>query len=279
MKRSNTWFALILIASALLLNVAQCVNAEPNLSALPTRAEQKQQTTNETSAAQRSTVASEIPLTSQTATPNDEASQTPEQSGSRWFLSFLWKINWSNWALVFAAIWAARIALSTLKSIESQGNIAVETLKAMKRSADAEERDLILTHRAALGIKGIDFKLTERCEATIQVENFGRSAANKIRIKTNAEKNTAAPDAIDWRRIVPTNEGRLSDGEMMPGVAHQISVAMVLPDEQIRAVQNKLLFLYLAAHISYDDGFGNDQTLLVKAVYNADSAKWQMIFE
>jgi len=149
----------------------------------------------------------------------------------------------------------------------------------MKRSADAEERNLILTHRAALGIKGIDFKLSERCEATIQVENFGRSAANKIRIKTNAEKNTAAPDAIDWRRIVPTNEGRLSDGEMMPGVAHKISIAFVILDEQIRDVENKILFLYLGARIVYDDGFGHDQTLLVKAVYNADSNKWQMVFK
>jgi hypothetical protein len=279
MKHSSTRFALILIASASLLNVAKSVNAKPNPSALATRTEQKQQTAHETPTAQRFPASSEVPLTGQTANPKNEATRTPEQSGSRWFVSVLWKINWSNWALVFAAVWAARIALSTLKSIESQGNIAVETLKAMKRSADAEERDLILTHRAALGIKGIDFKLSERCEATIQVENFGRSAANKIRIKTNAEKNTAAPDAIDWRRIVPTSEGRLSDGEMMPGVAHQISIAIFLLDEQIRAVENKILFLYLAAHISYDDGFGNDQTLLVKAVYNADSAKWQMIFK
>ena len=201
MKRSNTWFALILIASASLLSVAK--NAKPNPSALPTRTEQKQQTTNQTPAAEPFPASSEIPLTSQTATSNEQATQTPEQSSARWLFSALWEFNWSNWALVLAAIWAAWIALSTLKSIESQGNTALETLNAMKRSADAEERALILSHRAALGIKAIEFKLSNRCEAIIHVENFGRIAATKFRIRTNSEKNTAPPDAIDWHRIVP----------------------------------------------------------------------------
>lgn len=277
MKRSSTCFALILIALASLLSVANNLSAKPIAS--PTGTEQKLQTTNKVPTSQRSPVVSEIPLTSQTATPNGEATQTPEQSRDRWFLSVLWKINWSNWALVFAAVWAARIALSTLRSIESQGNTAVQTLNAMKRSADAEEKALTLSHRAALGIKAIEFKLSNRSEATIYVENFGRIAATKIRIRTNTEKNPAPPSAIDWRRIVPNIEGSLSEGEMMPGVPHTISVAMVTLDEQIRAVEDKILFLYLAACITYDDGFGDDQTLLVKAVYNADSGKWQMVLK
>lgn len=65
----------------------------------------------------------------------------------------------------------------------------------------------------------------------------------------------------------------------MPDVAHQIPVAFVVLDEQIRDVENKILFLYLAARITYDDGFGTDQTLLVKAFYNADSNRWQMVFK
>jgi hypothetical protein len=279
MKRSRTWFVLILIASASLLSAARNLSANPSPRALPTGTEQKQPPANHTPTALPFPISSEIPLTSQTATPNDEATQPQEQSGGRRLLAILWKINWSNWALVIVTTWAVYVALSTLKSIESQGNTAVETLNAMKRSADAEEKALVLSHRAALGIKAIEFKLSERAEATIHVENFGRMAASKIRIKTYAEKNTASPDAIDWRRIVPMQEGRLSEGELMPGVAHQISIAFVVLDEQIRDVENKILFLYLAARIVYDDGFGKDQTLLVKAVYDPDSNKWHMVFK
>lgn len=70
----------------------------------------------------------------------DQSSNTSEQAREgwlAWLFAILWRINWSNWALVAVAIGAAKIAFDTLKSIKTQGEIAMKSANAAERSADA----------------------------------------------------------------------------------------------------------------------------------------------
>lgn len=124
---------MVLIAPLALL---PCVVKNAESSSLPTGTKQQQQTAYQTPTAQASPAASESPLASQAATPDDKTANAPEQSTCRRFFNLLLQFNWSNWAIVLVAIWAALTAKNTLTSIQSQ--------------AETAKQDLVITNRAHL---------------------------------------------------------------------------------------------------------------------------------
>src|SRR5579864_1302948 len=111
-------FIAILIASALLLSAvsaALAVNPNPNPS--PTsRNEQQRQAQEQSTGSKRPMDKPPLPVAgatanNQTNTSNNEAREWPD-----WF----WPPQWSNWALVIVAAWAAYVAIRTLKAMERQ---------------------------------------------------------------------------------------------------------------------------------------------------------------
>ncbi|MGB9381646.1 hypothetical protein [Candidatus Binatus sp.] len=133
MKLPTISFVMVLIAPLALL---PCVVKNAESSSLPTGTKQQQQTAYQTPTAQASPAASESPLASQAATPDDKTANAPEQSTCRRFFNLLLQFNWSNWAIVLVAIWAALTAKNTLTSIQSQ--------------AETAKQDLVITNRAHL---------------------------------------------------------------------------------------------------------------------------------
>jgi hypothetical protein len=121
--------SLAIVVSALLLPSVARTESTP----LPTGTEQ-QQTAYQTPTSQPWPAASKSPLASQATTSDDKTDHASEQSTCRWFLELLWQFNWSNWAIVAVAIWAACIALNTLASIQQQGETAAKDLVITNRS-------------------------------------------------------------------------------------------------------------------------------------------------
>jgi hypothetical protein len=133
MKRSNTWFALILIASALLLSAARN-GAHAQISGLPTaRNSQNQESKQNQNQTQKAPTPSAV-LSIATApshpslTPQTQNATLDPQSWNNWF--------WDNFpALLLAvlAVWAGCIGLSTLDAIREQAKIARDTLTETSR--------------------------------------------------------------------------------------------------------------------------------------------------
>jgi hypothetical protein len=160
---------LVIAVSVLVLNVAR---AESNPS--PTGAKQQQQTAYQTPAAQPSPAVSKNPFISQTTTADQKTTQPPEQSTCGWFWGLLWKFDWSNWAIVAVAIWAAYTAVDTLVAIRTQGDTAAQ--------------DLVITNRAYLYLSEVritfyepqnvyDETTTYRFEIVYPIYNGGQTPA------------------------------------------------------------------------------------------------------
>jgi hypothetical protein len=173
MKRPTTWYALILIALALLLRGARNVRAESNPSPLPIRTQQ-QPTAHQIPAAQTlPATVSENPLASRATTSDQKTIQSPEQSTRRRLFGLLWQINWSNWGLVAAAIWAGCIAIRTLSAIKVQSDFATHTLTNLERPW--------ISIPSAQGVwLGADPQGYEIFEIRFEIANSGRSPAMVI---------------------------------------------------------------------------------------------------
>jgi len=178
------------------------------------------------------------------------------------------------------------VSIGLLKATQQQAWLANASLVETRKAADAAtasteiaKSTMILAHRAALGIKGINFTLSTSSKMIVFVENFGRIAASKIRIQVKSFRNTAEPQAVDWSTMMPPSENRVTEGEMMPGVPYPIPITTAfLPDDQIQAIKRKMVFIYLSGRIVYDDGFGTDRTLLLRFAYDVDSGNFLSIF-
>jgi hypothetical protein len=296
-KLSNTWYALILIASALLLNGVKTRSASAQSGSPPTRNEQQRQPTGQPSEASNSPPAPAAPepsLTVPISAPQTSAAQTnPENWGQRLYHHIwppLWKTFfppiWSNWGLIIAASVAALVALKTLTAIDRGNMVNLRVARAnriaataAKASSETAKSTMVIGHRAALGIKGVHFKLATNSTMIVFIENFGRIAASKLRIQIKTFRNTAPPDGVDWSKMMPSDDSRVMEGEIMPGVPHPIPITNAfLPDDQIQAIKSKLQYIYLSGRIVYDDGFGTDRTLLVRFSYDADSGNWLTVF-
>jgi hypothetical protein len=67
----------------------------------------------------------------QQALPHQQADHPNNQTQNSDEL--FWPPSWSNWALVVAAIWAGRIALKTLSTIQEQTTISRQSLRLLNR--------------------------------------------------------------------------------------------------------------------------------------------------
>jgi hypothetical protein len=158
MKHSSTWFALILIASALLLSAAKLGNANAQ-SALPSaRNEQQSQTTDRPTDTSYPTPAPAAPVPSLTVP--ETTPQTPDASAkptNRWQQLYqhvwppLWSTFsppvWSNWGLIVVAAVAAYVGLMTLDAIRRSNRVAVRVARAANKSANAARKSADVAER------------------------------------------------------------------------------------------------------------------------------------
>jgi hypothetical protein len=147
MVRVNRIVLLTLLASAFLLT-AETPSPRPSVSnnyyysgnwyyTLPARSQEKHQTNAEKTTAQPLSGVPQSGLSQQATNPTNQSPKSPQDISPVWrILIALWEQG-ASWALVAVAIWAACIALNTLKSIQSQGEIAMKAADAAERSAKA----------------------------------------------------------------------------------------------------------------------------------------------
>ena len=204
MKLLNTWFALILIASASSLNVAKLgsVNAQ---SALPSpRNEQQRQSADQPSDTSNSTPAPTTPKPSLTVSipaPQTPAPQGhPEKWGQRFYRHIwppLWSTFfppvWSNWALVIAAGVAAGIAIRTLIEIRRSNLTAIQVARATRVAAIATEQYVKLTEDMA--------KAAKQSVAAIQAQLEFTKIANEQNVKIAAQGAEAAKQSAQIARL------------------------------------------------------------------------------
>jgi hypothetical protein len=133
MKHSSTWFALILIASALLLSVANGAHAVEN-QASPTarnsqdgKAQEQESKAQETPSSAAESALSASP-TQPTPTLKSRDTGPNPQSWNDWF----WQ-NFTALLLTVLAIWAGFVALRTLDAIREQARIAKEAITKLER--------------------------------------------------------------------------------------------------------------------------------------------------
>jgi hypothetical protein len=106
-EAAEKYIILAISLLALLLSAARSVFAQPNPSPLSIRTEQQQKSTNQAPTAQLSPSVRESALHNQAGNIDHQTTHSPEQSTCQRIGEILWEFNWSNWALVGAAIWAA----------------------------------------------------------------------------------------------------------------------------------------------------------------------------
>jgi hypothetical protein len=169
---------------------------------------------------------------------------------------------WSNWALVFIGLWAAKIAVKTLKKIKEQTEAALiaakaarDTVEIMKDTAQKELRAYVFLSSASRIKKKEDGKLWLK----VVFKNFGQ---------------TPAYACSHWAsEAVPSNPQRLDVFPRPPRGMPQ-SVYTLPPGSQIEIwepgteikplsegdIRSGLNALYLYGEIRYKDAFGNDQT-------------------
>jgi hypothetical protein len=278
MKLSSTWYASILIASALLLSAGNVSSGNEE--------HQNQAPAHERSSKDKSQVPTPSftiivqPAPVQIIQPSPAVEQ--KKPAQKWYQ----RPSITDWGILGVTLAYAFISLGLLNATRTQAGLAKQSADTAKESTDAAKASveiakntMVLAHRAALGIKGIHFVLSANSTMIVFIENFGRIAASEIRIQIRTFRNTARPDSVDWSRMMPPDENRLTEGEIMPGVPHPIPITSAfLPDDQIQAIRNKTQYIYLSGRIVYDDGSGTDRMLLVRFAYEADSGNWLTIF-
>src|SRR5271155_2008457 len=246
MKALKLSLPLILIGLGLLLSVASGVSLEENPSPSPTRTEQKQKAAYQTPTAQTLPTLSEQSLANQTNTADHKPADPPDQSSCSWFLDWLWQINLSNWAIVAAAIWA--------------GCIARDSLKAIKRQADAAETALIQLERPWIligtvigGAIGEDPDGLLLFEVKFDISNTGKSPGSiysRIAGFRLVENVNALPREPDYK------SAKTAEGISVLGAGQQVhvpSTAIRLRQEDALAVREGQLTIMFLGQVLYRD--------------------------
>jgi hypothetical protein len=148
MKLSSTWYALILIALALLLNGAKLGSANAQSESPPARNEQQRQPAGQPFEASHSAPAPATPkppLTISIPAPQTSTSQTNPKTWEQRFDDHIWPPSWetffppvwSNWGLIIAASVAALVALKTLTAINRGNMVNLRVARATRIAAEA----------------------------------------------------------------------------------------------------------------------------------------------
>jgi hypothetical protein len=136
--------------------------------------------------------------------------------------------------------------------------------KTMKES-------LRITSRAALGIKGFNLTFNNAANKWIIMflENYGRLAAEKIRINVHATGSGDPPEKVDYATMPQPDLSQMTVGEMMPNVPHPVPIDLTdMTDDHIAKINAKEIFLYVVGFVKYDDGFGEERTLPIRFSYD-----------
>jgi hypothetical protein len=138
----------------------------------------------------------------------------------------------------------------------------------------AMEKSLRVTQQAALGIKGFNVTLSNARNKWIMafIENYGKVAAIKIRLRLDAMGSTDDPKTINYGAITPPRIAQMTFGEIMPGVPHSVPINLDnITDEEVAQISDGTLFLYIVGFITYENGFGDEVTLPVRFHYDPGS--------
>jgi hypothetical protein len=107
--------------------------------------------------------ARQVPL-SQPETTEPDQQPWYRNEWALWIGEALGGVEWSNWALLGAAIWAGRLALRTLRTQTTQIKVGRSALNASRRAADAAKQSadvaqqtMVISHRAYLHIIKVEF--------------------------------------------------------------------------------------------------------------------------
>jgi hypothetical protein len=124
-------------------------------------------------------------------------------------LKRLWQFDWANWALVGAAIWAACIALRTLRSIEDQTTIALKSANAAQRSADAlirENMPYLFVEEITMELVDGDNPVLRTHALSVVIRNYGLAPAFLKAVCTQCEimkSPQAGPQYVNLPEVVP----------------------------------------------------------------------------
>jgi hypothetical protein len=136
------------------------------------------------------TPARQVPV----AAPQPAGSDDQRSNANQW-VDRLWNltrgIEWANWALFIAALWAGRIALRTLRAQVTQIKIGRSAMDASRKAADAAARSADVAHKALLLDSAVSMGIGD-----LRVSLIDDRAAGETRIQVsyrlyNASKNPA----------------------------------------------------------------------------------------
>jgi hypothetical protein len=178
---------------------------------------------------------------------------SPEQSRKAWLLWILariWKINWSNWALVFAAIWAGRIALNTLCAIRDQAEIARKALTFL-------ETPRISIGKLSSFVRQPDSRPYPRPQFRFSLKNDGRSVAELTSVCPIARVVTDPSIPVNYDGgLIDTSQVAIGPNSDTGEMQWRAIVMQEVNEAEFAKVLAETAHIVLFGYVKYVDVFG-----------------------
>ena len=250
MKHSNTWFALILIASASLPSGALNASTEQNQPAVKKTEQRAVRQNSEANPASDQRGTEESPLTVKllnTGKSEAESAQNTEE--------ILKQDNTNLWTIRFAGA-LTFVGLLQLISFIWQAVSLKRTIRVMRDTADRQLRAYVA------GIPNFMFAFSERSlpRAKFRLANSGVTPAHRLRHRTEIE---ILPNPVEAGMSLPTPSGNLSDPMVLfpnTDFAGTKTRAKVFDASEISRIRNGAASIYVYGEIEYFDIFEKRRT-------------------
>lgn len=209
------------------------------------------------------------PPARQIAISQPEATDTNQHPWYRdewamWFGEKFWDIEWSNWALLIAAVWAGKLALRTLKTQTTQIQIGRSALnssrvaaEAAKSAAHTADMALRLVHQQWLDFDRWDVVDVSAGESTVldvtfHIVNNTPMELTILHTKTQI-LDTGHEGEVDSDERVP-----LAPRRDYPGSSPLYHLAETA--EEFSAYMRMALRITLVGEVTFIDAFGDERT-------------------
>jgi hypothetical protein len=185
----------------------------------------------------------------------------------------------SNWSLAIVAVWAGRIALKTLKAIETQTGHLRDSVVAAAESAEAAKANVQITiakERARLSVEVVhhDAEGADLFDpfqyVRFRITNGGSTNAFNVRFRAVV---TVIPVLEAEELSIPYFTEMGIPSVIQAGsnpIPAEMEIFPGIDEARIEAIRSEEEFMHLLGSITYDDVFGGLQTTNLRYVWRAD---------
>jgi hypothetical protein len=250
MKHSNTWFASILIASALLLSGAPNVNGEPSQRRIKQAEKNAVPQNSGTDPADDQRGTESTPLMVKLLNTGKSHEETTQESQR------VEKENNTDWWTVRLAIAAVGIGTLQLFAFIWQAIVLGMTIEVSRDTARRQLRAYVA------GIPDFMFAFSDSSlpRTRFKLHNSGTTPAHRLRHRTEIE---ILPNPVEAGMSLPAPSGNFSDPMVLfpnTNFTGNKTRAKVFDTGEISRIRNGTASIYVYGEIEYFDIFENRQT-------------------